>query len=217
MTLHFDYSTIISAISLAVSIVVICLVYLRPPSITSVLGPKIMLYYKDFDRERATFGLQVPVVFLNTAMKTGLVSSAWLLVHREDTPQERYPMEWNKFGKFTEKGWVFEDEAQPLAVPGNSSVARTICFYWQYDANPKLVLREGVYNVSLCFQVERRGHLKMKTKSHKMHISSSQCSLLEDKRAKRSSETVYTRLDVEPQANQLMTESESIRVFGLTS
>jgi YD repeat-containing protein len=219
MTLHFDYSTIISVVSLGVSIVVFILVYLRPPSITSVLGPKIMLYYKDFDFEttRETFGLQVPVAFLNTAMKTGLVLSAWLLIHREDTPQERYRMEWNKFGKFTEKGWVFEDEAHALAVPGNSSVARTICFYWQWDSDPKLVLREGVYNVALCFQVERCGHLKMKIKTHEMRISRRQYRDLEDKRAKRSSETVYARLDVELPANQIMTESESRKVFGLTN
>jgi hypothetical protein len=216
-TLLCNYLTIASVIIAGVSAVVASLVaylaYVRCPHITSVLGPKIMVYYRDFD-SGGTFSLIAPVTFGNTAMKTGVVFSASLLVYREDAPQERYYMEWQQFGKLDGNAdkWIYEEEAHALAVLGNSSVTKFACFNW--FSKPKLVLREGMYNVTLCSWVQRGGQPRVEC--YRMPISSSQYGKLEELRAARSSVTVYVRLDAELQSNQLMTESESKKLLGLT-
>lgn len=216
-------SVIIAGVGAFAATLLVYLAHFRPPHITSILGPKIMVFYRDFNPEKQTelVGVIAPVTFVNTAMKTGAVISASLLVYREDTPNERFYFEWDKFGKLTKEGreWIEAEEAHALAVLGNSSITKMVYFYW-FSKDNHLVLREGKYDVTLCFWDQAAQDRLPKLENHKMLIDSTQAKCLEDCRkavqSVKVSATVYLRLDQKLQPNQFMTENESKKLLGLT-
>jgi hypothetical protein len=224
---------IIAGVGAFAAALLVYLAHFRPPHIASILGPKIMVFYRDFNPEKQTelVGVIAPVTFVNTAMKTGAVISASLLVYRKDTPNERFYFEWDKFGKLARleskkdgvteqtEQWVHEEEAHALAVLGNSSITKMVYFYW-FSKDKHLVLREGKYDVTLCFWDQAAQDRLPKLENHKMLIDSTQAKVLEDCRkavqSVKVSATVYLRLDQKLQPNQFMTENESKKLLGLT-
>ena len=227
-----DYSliTAISAvIGLLFAIYTVYLVHFRRASISAVLGPQIMAFYRYSDREKKeeTVGLIVPLTFVNTAMRPGIVKWASLLLWRDDAPDERFYLEWDKFGKFDKDKdqWFHEEEPHPLTVLGNSSVTRMVFFYWFYYLSQRLILREGLYHIVLCYRI-RGGEDKMpETEPYEMLIDSKEFAILEKVRTVApgkvgetvASATVYLWLDGKRKLahNQLMSKAESERLLGV--
>jgi hypothetical protein len=242
--LSFDYSlltaigALLTAVAAWVGLIIACktlhFVHYRKAVISSILGPKIMIFYRyrDQEKKKETIGLIAPVTFVNTAVRPGIVKSAGLLLYGEQTPDERFYLEWDKFGQLEgekdNKKWVHGEEASPLTVLGNSSVAKMVFFYWFDYSAPELILRDDLYHVVLCYWIYGNEG-KMPAKDYyEMRIDARKLKLLEDvrkatpspddKRQITASSTVYFWLDGKRKLgqNQSMNKAESENLLALS-
>lgn len=202
-----DISTIIAIISLLVAATTLYLTQLRPPKLISQSGPFIKIYYADYETA-GSFGLYLPVTIINKSARTGTILNAAITLHRKESPEQSYLMQWREFSKLDVERhkWVFDEMAHALAIPGKSTIAKIIWFMWNSESQPKLILREGTYILSFYFWDERDKPPNCET--HQLYVSESIYNKLENYRAEKKLTTVDIRLDIEIEQNRLLTQHE---------
>ncbi|MDJ0662422.1 MAG: hypothetical protein QNJ42_23485 [Crocosphaera sp.] len=67
-----------------------------------------------------------------------------------DNPQQYFDLAWSNFVKFVDGvQWENEDVAQPIAMPGRTSVSKFLRFDWSPLAGDKFNLSTGQYELFL--------------------------------------------------------------------
>lgn len=203
---------IIAVAGAAISIATFYFTHLQAPKLLSLSGPFIKVYYADY-ASSGSFGLYLPVTFMNKSAKTGIIINTAIRLYKEDLADQSYFMQWREFSKLDikEKAWVFEEIAHAIAVPGKSSVNKVIWFMWEWYSQPKLVLQKGTYKIDLYFweQPEKPPHCE----THGFVIDDSIYEKLEKFRSEQKLTTVDIRLDKQINQNRLMTYNEVKKIF----
>jgi hypothetical protein len=91
-----DISTTIAIISLLIAATTLFLTQLRSPKLISQSGPFVKVYYADYETG-GSFGLYLPVTIINKSARTGTLLNAAITLHRKDTPEQSYFMQWREF------------------------------------------------------------------------------------------------------------------------
>src|SRR5262249_28989274 len=121
----------ISILGFLVSATTLFLTQFRPPNISTIVGPAIKLYYP----HDGGFGIFLPVTFVNTSPKTGIVLRCGITIYSKAAPDNKYYMEWRFFMKLestssSNQNYLYEDNAHGMAIPQNSFVSKTIWTTW---------------------------------------------------------------------------------------
>lgn len=183
--------------------------HLRHPRIHSYLGPLIKLYYPG---DGGT-GIYIPITFINSAPRVGTVLRAAILLHRKDSTQEQYFMEWGSFSRLdTQSGnWVYENICHALPVDGKSSITKVVWFNWLASSQPSLIFKPGEYVLTLFYWLG--GHEQPKTEIHELHISDDLSEALEGYRAEKRSTTVELALDKHLARNSILTSDAAQKLL----
>src|SRR5262245_33294992 len=206
-------TTVISIISLLIALTTFFLTQLQPARLSSQSGPFIKIYYADFE-QGGSFGLYLPVTFINKSTKTGVVLNAAITLCKKDSPEEIFFMHWREFSKLDDKKnqWVFEQMAHAIAVSGKSTVAKVIWFMWNTDSQPKLILREGGYKLDFHFWYQKDKPALHET--HEFFVGQSVFAQLEKYRDEKRSTVIDLRLDKDIEDNRAMTRHELKKLLG---
>jgi len=203
---------IVSISSLVVSAATLFFTHLRPPKIEAQIGPPIRVYYADHSKG-VSFGIYVPTTFINLSGRTGTVLSAGITIHRVDTAQQRFFMQWRQFSKLDDEGnWTHESNAHALVMSGKASQTKMIWFMWEAESQPKLFLREGEYE--LIFLFWDRPKSKPHSISHRFFVSEAIHERLEDFRSNKRSTTTEIVLDQQFSSNKFFTSHEAETLFN---
>jgi len=196
---------VISSLSLIVAFLTLYNTNLRYPDIHSYVGPLTKLYYPS----DGGFAMYIPTTFINSAPRSGTVLRAAILLHRKDSTQEQYFMEWGSFSKYDSQNgnWVYEDICHAIPVAGKSSASKIIWFNWLTSSQPQLVISSGEYLVTLFYWLD--GRPVPKTDSHELYISKEVFDALENYRKAGRSTTVEVALDKRLERNRVMTSDEA--------
>ncbi|MCK4284298.1 MAG: hypothetical protein KAX44_08280 [Candidatus Brocadiae bacterium] len=139
-------SDAVALLSLVIACTVLFLTQFRRPRVGVHFSPVLKSYY----RKDGSLAFYLTVTFDNSALTPGLVRHVAMVLHRRDNPKARFLMPWRSFASysFDEKRWWATEMARALAVPGRSSVDKTIWFAWEGRA-PDLALEKGEYEIEL--------------------------------------------------------------------
>jgi hypothetical protein len=203
-------TTMISLLSLIVSAVTLFLAQLRAPKLTSIVGPEIQIYYP----RDGGFGVYIPVSFVNESPKTGVVKRCGVSVFRKSSQEdERYFMEWRFFVDLNpDLSFTLKEAAHALAVPGKSSIAKTLWLTWRAASSPELIIAEGAY--ALVFHYWHASDDKPRNDMHEFYVDHFTWQELEKYRTSKNSTVVNLLLDKKIGANKLLTSYESRSLLG---
>jgi hypothetical protein len=95
-------SAIVATVSLLTAVTTLFLTHLQSPKLTSQSGPFIKVYYADYETG-GSFGLYLPVTFLNKAARTGTVLNAAIALRRRELAEQTYFIQWKEFSKLDEE------------------------------------------------------------------------------------------------------------------
>jgi len=203
----------ISIISLLVALITFYLTQLRPPKLMSIGGPFIRTYYADFEYG-GSLGLYLPVTIINKSNAAGTVINAGITIHRIETPNQSFFIEWEYFAKldFENYKWIHDEMAHALAIEGKSSITKLIWFMWQSSSEPKLFLKEGTYILNFYFW-DKKGK-KPICETHKFNVTQSIQNSLDTFLKKHSSNTIDIRLDLDIEHNKILTEHQEKKLLN---
>ena len=203
---------LMAIVGVVISIVALYFTQLQAPKLKSLSGPFIKIYYADYEIG-SSFGLYIPVTFINTSTTTGTISNAAIRLYREELPDQSYFMQWREFSKLhVEKAkWGFEEIAHAIAMPGKSTITKVIWFFWGPTSQPKLVIQKGSYKIDIYFweNPDQPPHQE----THAFVISDSLYNTLETFRTEQKMTTVDIRLDQQIEENRFMTKHEVKRLL----
>jgi hypothetical protein len=205
---NIKLSPILSLLSLAIALTTLYLTQLRPPNITTEIGPIFWIYHiKGIERGTAII---VPVSFTNQSPTEGSIRRAAITVVREDEPTQRYFIGWHRYMvpiQVEERiVWRSETMAHALPLLGRTSVIKYVLFPWESYSRPRFNLKEGKYE--LFFHRWEAGESIPKTTRHTFVVSQEVANQL----SKYHKEDVVTSLDLtldnEGNRNRVLTEQE---------
>jgi hypothetical protein len=184
----------ISILGFLVSATTLFLTQLRPPDISTIVGPAIKLYYPT----DGGFGIYIPVTFVNTSPNTGIVLRCGITIYSKAAPDQKYYMEWRFFVKLestsgSRQHYVFEDNAHGIAIPQNSFVSKMIWTTWSQFTKPPFQITEGDYVMILHYWTKPTG--TPLNGEHSFYLSNDAYKRLEEFRIAKSETIVDVDLD----------------------
>jgi len=143
---------IISIISLLVSLIIAYLVYLRPANPKMLVNTLLSFYPMPGNPNPSAVGFYLPITFYNWSPTGGSILEVRMIVSHTDNPSQNFDMMWLDFNDTIEledgrPKWELTGKAQPIAIPGRSSISKTIRFGWFFYGNSPMNIREGRYRV----------------------------------------------------------------------
>lgn len=203
--------TIIAVVSLVISVFTFVFLYLRPAKTKAFLGPTVIVGYTS---KGSAFSVQLPVTFINHGAKTDSIFRAAILLHRHDSPNEQYFMQWDAFLKLDTSQvaprWVHEELAHVLMIPANSSVAKLILFGWLPTSQPAIEIREGLYDLEFFSWTNDTTLPHYET--HQISISRDDLAVINDRSDPENLRTAVLQLDQCLEANKFKNEFDAIAV-----
>jgi hypothetical protein len=210
MKISFDFSTVISLLALIVSAISLFYSQLRPPSISSVVGPEIRIYYPP----DGGFGIYMPATFLNQSPRTGTIRRCAITLYPKNNSEERFFMDWRYFFRLKPDGLGFEMEqiASAFAIPESQSVSKLIWFTWRSNSTPPLQIAAGEYVLVFHYWTGLTG--MPHNDFHEFFIDDQTHVELDQARIVKSPRAFEIVLDKTIGPNRVMTSSESKSLLG---
>jgi hypothetical protein len=205
-----NLSTAIALLALIVFAITLYYSLLRPPKISSVVGPEIRIYYP----ADGGFGLYVPVPFLNQSPWTGTIWRCAVTLYSK-TSDDRFFMEWRYFFRLNPQGngFDFDALASAMAVPANQSVSKLIWFTWRPSSNPPLQITAGEYGMGFHYGTGPSG--MPHNDAHEFSIDQTTYENLEDARKKAERGHLCNRHRQNFGANLLMSSCDATDWLGI--
>ncbi|WP_010245346.1 hypothetical protein [Acetivibrio cellulolyticus] len=125
---------IISIIGLVVAIITFILTFVRPAKLICKVGPYIKVHYTDFDKGRV-LGLYIPVTFINTSNRIGVITKSAISITRTDSPDSNYYTPWKNFSKVDGNKFVVDEISHCIAISGKSSGQKNVRFAYIKKVN----------------------------------------------------------------------------------
>ena len=201
--------------SFIISVMIFFLMYIKPAKLICKYGPNITVHYSDFN-DGGSFGLYLPVTFINTSSRIGTILNAAISINRTENPNEIYFINWKEFSKIQvdekKKRFVQEELAHAMAVQGKSSVNIVIWFMWFSRSPQKLILEKGMYEMKFYYWSEK--NKPPHCVANKFVITEDIYKKLEEYRMAKIQAALDIRLDREIDDNKLMTKHEAIKLLG---
>ncbi|MGO9057889.1 MAG: hypothetical protein ACLQU2_10965 [Candidatus Binataceae bacterium] len=210
MATSFNLSTAIALLALIFSAITLWYSLLRPPRISSVVGPEIRIYYPP----DGGLGLYVPVTFLNQSPRTGTVWRCAVTLYSK-TSGERFFMDWRYFFRLKPEGdgFMFDEIASALAVPGKLSLSKLIWFSWRSLSTPPLRIAAVEYVMVFHYWTGPTG--KPHNDSHEFSIDQGTYEQLERARTNKNARVFEIALDKTLAANLVMSSRDAKDRLGI--
>lgn len=187
--------------------------YVQPAKLLCRNGPDIMVHYSDFT-SGGSFGLYMPVTFINTSTRIGTVLDAAISIYKIEKPDEIFYIRWRDFIKIDtdKKKFVTEELSHALVIPGKSSVYKTVWFLWNSDNPQKFLLEKGSYIMKFYYWSDNKKYPNCEV--NKFVVTDELYKKVEMFRQEESQGSVKIRLNNEIADNKLMTKYEVIQLLG---
>ena len=196
----------IAGISLILSIVTLYISHLKKPDLSASAGPKIVA-----GAHPGYIHFTIPVSIINSSPSTGVIKQMALTITRRNEPEKNYYLNWHGFYKISDDGstWIHQDVAHSIAIPGHSTVTKSIDFRWFSNSKPKFQLEEGSY----IFRIDlwSNGDKPVATLKHELQISQREAKEFQNKipeEKKQNNNIIYLYLDKDIDVNRLLTKHE---------
>jgi hypothetical protein len=145
----------ISLISLGTSLAVAYFSNFKKSKPGILIASQIQMYNVPFQAPEEIIwggvGILIPTTFFNWSPNGGSVLECRITIAKADNPNEIFDIGWSEFSEIlqTERRMGNGGFAQPIALPPNSSLTKTILFVWYPSNDNKLTIHSGQYVMNL--------------------------------------------------------------------
>jgi hypothetical protein len=146
-------SLIISIIGLLSSLLVIYISNLKKSKPKVLIGSDISFFPAPYvtakDLEWGATSFYIPMTFFNWSPNGGSIIDCRITLARKDTPNKVYDMAWSEFTEMLqeERRMGYAGFAQPLPLPPNSSITKTVVFTWAPHSSHPFTVASGAYTL----------------------------------------------------------------------
>ncbi len=196
-------SLVIAIFSLVVAFLNVYWSHWRRAVFKIVVGPILNISHPE-----KGVSILVPVTFLNYGQKLGVVYRCAMTVNRKENTEQYYYFQWRFFHSYDKGKGMFnvDQDAAPVAVPGRSTLSRTVLFHWDKEGNDSLEFKEGLYVLSFYFWTEQNDYPSLIVQ-RTLNIDRERSDMLESYRSTKNSLNVDFVLDKDTE-NRRMTSGD---------
>jgi hypothetical protein len=204
----------ISIVGLFFSFLTFYFSYLKKAAIKVSFGNSLRLFYNDYKEEKHSFGIYLPIDFINTSNNTGVIEKVSILLYKINQKSEKYYIESRHYSKFdVEKNrWQFDELAHSIVIGPKTSLYKTILFSWHSLSVPNIILEKGDYEIKLIYWTD--SSKKPLSKILSFNLNDSLFNKLNNKYSNRITTTVEVPVNKKYEKNRLLSEFEEKQLFN---
>ncbi len=161
-------------------------------------------------------GILIPTTFFNWSPNGGSVLECRITVAKADNPNEIFDIGWSEFSEMlqNERRMGNGGFAQPIALPPNSSLTKTILFIWNPSNDDKLTIDSGQYVMNLL--VWTKSSVKPAIcESFEFLITEELANNYSFYLGSKSAATIDISIREMHRLNGVLTKSQANRIYGL--
>jgi hypothetical protein len=185
-----------------------------------LIAPQISIYNLPFQAPEGIIwggvGILIPTTFFNWSPNGGSVLECRITIAKADNPNEIFDIGWSAFSEIlqTERRMGNGGFAQPLALPPNSSLTKTILFVWHPSNDHKLIIQSGRYFMNLLAWTKSSAKPAI-SESFEFLITKELANDYNFYLSSKNASTIDISIREMHRPNSVLTKSQANQIYGL--
>lgn len=191
----------VALLSLAVSLITLYLVHLRPAKLSVIVGSTVGV-----NHQGNGFSLYLPINFINSSQCGGTIYKCGIVLSRPEQTQSSHYIEWTEFRKHSEetKLYIRDEFAGPLYIEGRSSVSKLAWFLWEDGG---IDFKAGQYTLNVYIWEKGIGKPSIKC-NHQFYIDNPTSEDLSKLKSDQKTRICWQGIDKQIESNKMLTAHE---------